>query len=57
MESDIAVVEFCYGNPLKWSAFTVVGPDRSEEYTYSEELIGITGIRVRYLKGEHDGSD
>ena len=48
-DSDEAVIEFCHGNPLEWTVFAYVGPHRTDHTTYFEELIGITGVRVRYL--------
>lgn len=50
IDSDIAVIEFRYGDSMQWHVWTLVGPERKNEYAvYAEDLVGITGIRVRPL--------
>jgi len=55
LDSDIAVVEFCYGDPLEWHTWAYVGTERSNcSSTYYEEIVGITGIRVRPLSQQKE---
>lgn len=56
IESDIAVVEFWYGGGDR-RVFAYIGPDREGGESLGGQMIGITGVAVRYLKKSEKSID